>query len=51
MLKNTSLYIQYKGFGIRFVNNEYRAESHSSPQFTETNLTMLKKLINNYLTT
>jgi hypothetical protein len=44
-------YKQYKGFGINYINGSYRAEAYSSPQFTETNLTRLKKLIDNYLKT
>ena len=49
MKKSTSFYQQYKGYGIRFINGEYRAEAYASPQFTETNLSRLKKIINNYL--
>ena len=49
MEKDKSLYILYKGFGIQFIKNQYRAGNHTSPEFTETSLVRLKKLINNYL--
>ena len=49
MRKLSSFYTQYKGFGISYVQGEYRAEAYANPQFTETSLVRLKKLINNYL--
>jgi hypothetical protein len=49
MKKLSSFYTQYKGFGINYVQGAYRAEAHANPQFTETSLARLKKLINNYL--
>ena len=41
--------IYYKGYGINFYHNEYRASAYANPTFTHTNLKKLKKLINQYL--
>jgi hypothetical protein len=39
----------YKGFGIHFIRGSYRTIAHANPQFENTNLTKLKKEINQYL--
>jgi len=49
MKKNIKFFAKYKGFGIYFIQNIYRAESYGNQQFTETNLKRLKTLIINYL--
>jgi len=41
--------IYYKGFGINFYASEYVAAAYANPTFTNTNLSKLKKQINNYL--
>ena len=41
--------ILYKGYGINYINGNYRAESYANESFYNTNLTKLKKDINNYL--
>ena len=41
--------ILFKGFGINFIRGEWRAEAYANPSFYNTNLTKLKKEINNYL--
>lgn len=41
--------IQYKGFTINYLRGEYRADSFSGDQFTDTNLARLKKKINKFL--
>lgn len=41
--------LHYKGFVINFLYGEYRADAYANPQFTNTNLSKLKKEINQYL--
>ena len=39
----------YKGYGITKIGLEYRASSYANPEFSNNNLSKLKKEINEYL--
>ena len=42
-------YEQYKGYGIEFIQGEWRAEAYANPQFTDTCMVRLKRKIRKYL--
>ena len=41
--------LRYKGYGIYFINGEYRATAYANPQLSATNFKDIKRQINKYL--
>ncbi len=49
MKRTKKEYQTYKGYGINLIQKEYTASAYANPTFYGTNISKIKKAINQYL--